>query len=173
MTAIELSAMILGYLIALRRLLGAARPILFGLLPDKAQPYVAAVLVVLPSLADALGLVQSNLDLAEALLHAATAFFVAVRGSAKGAAGLLLFIFAGLSASACVSLPGRDGKPTVSPAEVYDAARAACQVYRLSPLKYRTPESDAACDAIEGLCSELTPPLQSAPPAYGNRIVEL
>jgi hypothetical protein len=80
MSAVELVPILLGYIIALRRLAGAARPILFGLLPDKAQPYAAATLTVLPLLSEQLGLATTHLDIAETFAVAASVFFVAVRG---------------------------------------------------------------------------------------------
>lgn len=69
----------------------------------------------------------------------------------------------------CVDLPR---SPAETAANAYDAARAACIAYRFTSARDQTPEADAACEAILGVCgrSDL---LLAPPPAYGNKIVGL
>jgi hypothetical protein len=80
MTPIEIATIVAGYTLALLRLLGAARP-LWSWLPEKAQPILPALLVVLPVIASQFGTVQTKLDFMEAIVLALGALGTAVRGS--------------------------------------------------------------------------------------------
>ena len=77
MEATEIAFVIAGYALALRRLLGASKTLLW-ILPDKFQPWVAGLLVVIPELLTQLQGVGTKIDLAETLVMAVGAFFTAV-----------------------------------------------------------------------------------------------
>ena len=81
MTPIEIATIVAGYTLALVRLLGAARP-LWSWLPEKAQPLLPALLVVLPAMASQFGTVETKLDFAEAVVLALGALGTAIRGGA-------------------------------------------------------------------------------------------
>ena len=82
MTPIEIATIVAAYALALARLLGAARP-LYGWLPAKAQPFLPALIVVLPAIASQFSLVQTKLDLVEAIVVALGAVGTALRGPAE------------------------------------------------------------------------------------------
>jgi hypothetical protein len=84
MTPIEIATIVAGYTLALVRLLGAARP-LWSWLPEKAQPLLPALLVVLPAIASQFGTVETKLDFAEAVVLALGALGTAIRGGAPPA----------------------------------------------------------------------------------------
>ncbi len=79
MSPIEIATLIAGYSLALCRLLGAAKP-LWAWLPAKAQPFLPALIVVLPAIASQFELVQTKLDFAEAFVVALGAIGTALRG---------------------------------------------------------------------------------------------
>ena len=79
MTPIEIATLVAAYALALARLLGAARP-LYDWLPEKVQPVVPALIVVLPAIAAQFELVQTKLDFAEAVVIALGALGTAARG---------------------------------------------------------------------------------------------
>jgi hypothetical protein len=79
MTPIEIATLVAAYALALARLLGAARP-LYAWLPEKAQPFLPALIAVLPMIASRFELVQTKLDFAEAIVAALGALGTALRG---------------------------------------------------------------------------------------------
>ena len=80
MTPIEIAVLVAAYALALARLLGAARP-LYTWLPEKAQPFLPALIAVLPVIASKFELVQTKLDFAEAVVVALGALGTALRGA--------------------------------------------------------------------------------------------
>lgn len=77
---IHLAAMLASFALALARLTDTARP-LWNFVPAKYQPFLIALVAVLPDMATGLGLVHSNLDLANTLVAAVGSFFTAMRGA--------------------------------------------------------------------------------------------
>jgi hypothetical protein len=163
MTLAEMVALALSFTLALTRLLNVARP-LWGYGPPWLQVLLPALPMVLTQLAGELALVRTELDLAIAIGVALVSIGVAMRGRAAGAALLVLVCGVGLNACAQVRPP--------TPADAYQAAKRACELYRFAPINARTPEADAACAELERVCVEPAE-LKAAPPAYGNKIVEL
>jgi hypothetical protein len=81
---IHYAAIAAGYLLALARLTDRARPF-WSFLPAKIQPFLPAVLVVLPDLATGLQGVKSVEDVLNVALTAAGAVLIAMRGAVPAA----------------------------------------------------------------------------------------
>lgn len=87
MTTIQVlhyAALAAGYALALARLTDTARP-LWNFLPAKLQPLMPALLVVLPGLADGLMHGASAQDVVNAIVAAAGALFISLRGAVPAA----------------------------------------------------------------------------------------
>ncbi len=145
MSAFEIAMIVAGYCLALARLLNVAKPV-WDRAPRWAQPLLPALPVVLTQLAGALGAASSRLDLADAALVAIVTITTAMRGtkSASVTVSVLAICLGALSASACAHPP--------SPAQTYQAALDACNLYRYAPAELRTPEADYACAELGRVC---------------------
>lgn len=120
MTTLEIAALVATYALAVTRLLKPTQP-LWSRLPRWAQLVLPALLVSLPQLAGALGLVETQLELVEAIFQAIVAVAIAAggqTGSAAKTAALLLFLSFG--ASACAA-----AKPYI--ATINQAAGLLCE----------------------------------------------
>jgi hypothetical protein len=108
MTHLEIAAMVATYALATTRLLKVTQPV-WDKLPRMAQLVLPALLITLPQLGGALGLVETKLDLVEAIGQAVVAVLIASggrEGSAAKTAGMLLLLSFG--STACSSL--REGE---------------------------------------------------------------
>ena len=126
MTPIELGTVIAAYALALARLLNAAR-FAWAWLPKHVQPVLPALLIALPQLAGALGLVETKMDIAVAALMTMGSVVAAIRGAPaavaakSGLSGLIIIVaLSSLAAPACSAV-----KPVVR--DVSHAATILCE----------------------------------------------
>lgn len=101
MTHLEIAALVATYALAVTRLLKVTQP-LWAKLPRWLQLTLPALLITLPQLAGAAGLVETKLDLVEAIGQAVVAVMIAAGGQAGSAAKTAaVLLFLSLSAPAC------------------------------------------------------------------------
>lgn len=160
MTTIALISYVLAYSVALRRLLSAATP-LFGFVPDRFQPYLAAALAAVPALIGALSGAESNVDLAVAFVVSAGAFGTALRGPTA----VMGVVFGAAALTATPACSALRSAPAVSPANLYQAAVTACRVYDLLPPDKREPDADKACAELRRVCPSVSEDIAPMPDA--------
>lgn len=150
MSAIELAALVAGFLMAVARLSRVAAP-LWNYGPSWVQPLLATLPLVLTELAGKLGAVTTKLDFAEVAMVGVLTLVAAVRGvihPKTTVAGVLLLAI-GASTSACSAMAKA---PDTAARDAYTAAKAACALYELAPVEKHTADMDRTCRSLRLVC---------------------
>ncbi len=148
MSAIELAALIAGFLMAVARLARVAAP-LWNYGPAWVQPLLATLPLILTEIAGKLGAVTTKLDFAEAAIVGVLTVVAAVRGVMHKAPVAALLLFVAVGASACSSF---QKAPDTAARDAYRGAKAACAAYELAPSSAHNAETDRACRSLRLVC---------------------
>jgi hypothetical protein len=148
MSAIELAALVAGFLMAAARLARVAAP-LWNYGPAWVQPLLATLPLLCAELAGKLGAVHTKLDLAEVAIVGVLTLVAAVRGATHKTPAALLLLFVCAGASGCSAF---QKAPETAAADAYKGAKAACALYELAPAERHTAEMDKTCRSLRLVC---------------------